>query len=728
MEYANASQGRIDAAELMRAPSRISVVDGIQKVMRVPKGAGATDEWDPTLTGYMVEPINCLASREYDAVIFVGPARTGKTIGLVDGAICYVITHNPGDMLLVHLTEAKAREHSRRRLDPTFRLSPLVKECLSPSRHDNNVHDKIFKSGAYLKVGHPSPNSLASSDFKWVFLTDYDRWPLDIGGEGSGFGQASKRTTTYMSAGMTMAESSPGHDVIDPRWRPSPGSHEGPPCDGIMALYNQGDRRRLYWPCPNCGEYFQPIQETLKWPDEPDAVKASEAARVHCAHCDKEVTPKQKRLLNHPDVCAWLREGETIGRAIWRPTDNPDQLQLAQAGERGGTPRKSRFATFWMEGPAAAYQTWEKLAFNLINGELQYEITGSQETLKTTINTDMGRPYINRVSQQQLDAEALAERAEPLPKREVPEWVRFIGAGVDVQGGVNRRFVVQMVGYGAHGERVLIDRYNLRYSPHRTETDKTTGEIKPKRIEPGAYPEDWDILETDVMDKTYPITNRDGWRMPVRFTCCDHGGEAGVSDNAYAFWRKMRRKGRAKQLDLVKGNGSQLKLFVESYPDNTANNRRKAKAKGDVPLYLLGSDELKDRLHAALTRSEPGPNYIHHPDWLGGWFYNELVAEAKGTDGKWREVSSKAPNEAIDCYCYIHVGAVRRGYEKVDWLNPPAWCKPIDDNPNVFHPDERPEFASAEVESTPTQPELAPEVDDDAGDYLAGIDQNGWLS
>ncbi|WP_284147853.1 phage terminase large subunit family protein [Escherichia coli] len=33
----------------------------------------------------MIDPINTLSAREYDAVVFVGPARTGKTEGLIDG-------------------------------------------------------------------------------------------------------------------------------------------------------------------------------------------------------------------------------------------------------------------------------------------------------------------------------------------------------------------------------------------------------------------------------------------------------------------------------------------------------------------------------------------------------------------------------------------------------------------------------------------------------------------
>ncbi|MGH6102789.1 phage terminase large subunit family protein, partial [Citrobacter portucalensis] len=72
---------------------------------------GNSVEWDPNLAPYVVEPMNCLASREYDAVIFVGPARTGKTIGLIDGWVVYNVVCDPSDMLIIQMTEEKAREH-----------------------------------------------------------------------------------------------------------------------------------------------------------------------------------------------------------------------------------------------------------------------------------------------------------------------------------------------------------------------------------------------------------------------------------------------------------------------------------------------------------------------------------------------------------------------------------------------------------------------------------------
>ncbi|MGT5054049.1 phage tail tape measure protein, partial [Escherichia coli] len=362
-------------------PRRMPISEAVKKFMRVPKGAGNSVPWDPELTPYIIEPMNCLASREYDAVIFVGPARTGKTIGLIDGWIVYTIVCDPSDMLVVQMTEDKAREHSKKRLDRTFRSSAAVKKRMSPRRNDNNVHDKTFRDGSFLKIGWPSVNIMSSSDYRFVALTDYDRFPENIDSEGDGFSLASKRTTTFMSAGMTLVESSPGRDICDSKWRrKSP--HEAPPTTGILSLYNRGDRRRWYWPCPHCGEYFQPAMDAMTgYRNEPDPFKASEAAYLLCPHCSGIITAEKKRELNSAGV--WLREGQVIDRN----------------GNVSGEPRRSRIASFWMEGPAAAYQTWAQLVYKLLTAEQEYEATGSEETLRAVTR------LLLQYSQQQVQVE-----------------------------------------------------------------------------------------------------------------------------------------------------------------------------------------------------------------------------------------------------------------------------------------------------------------------------------
>ncbi|HCS6115183.1 TPA: phage terminase large subunit family protein [Escherichia coli] len=694
-----AKAARTDSGYILRAPRRMRVADAVAQYMRVPMGAGNSVPWDPLVAPYVIEPMNCLASREYDAVIFVGPARTGKTIGLIDGWVIYNVICDPADMLIIQMTEEKAREHSKKRLARTFRVSPEVVSRLSPNKNDNNVYDRTFLAGNYLKIGWPSVNIMSSSDYKCVALTDYDRFPEDIDGEGDAFSLASKRTTTFMSSGMTLVESSPGRDVKDVKWRRT-SPHEAPPTTGILSLYNRGDRRRWYWPCPHGGEYFQPCGDVVAgFRDIADPVLASEAAYIQCPSCSGRIMPEQKRELNGRGV--WLRDGESI---------NAD-------GSRYGDPRRSRIASFWMEGPAAAYQTLSQLVYKLLTAEQEYETTGSEETLKTVINTDWGLPYLPRASMEQRKSELLEQRAEPVPSRSVPDGVNFLVATVDVQAGRHRRFVVQVTGYGSRGERWIIDRYNI------TQSLRGDSDGESQRIDPASYPEDWDVLLTDVFHKSWPLASDPSQQMRLMAMAVDSGGEDGVTDNAYKFWRRCRRDGLGKRIYLFKGDSiRRAKLITRTFPDNTGRTGRRAQAAGDVPLWLLQTDALKDRVNNALWRDSPGPGYVHFPDWLGSWFYDELTYEERSSDGKWSK-PGRGANEAFDLMVYAEALVILHGYEKIRWPDAPEWASRetwLECVPDSTEPSPTPEPVSTPVKKQKRKKT----VTDDVNPWLTS---GGWL-
>ncbi|HFN3852177.1 phage terminase large subunit family protein [Escherichia coli] len=694
-----AKAARTDSGYILRAPRRMRVADAVAQYMRVPMGAGNSVPWDPLVAPYVIEPMNCLASREYDAVIFVGPARTGKTIGLIDGWVIYNVICDPADMLIIQMTEEKAREHSKKRLARTFRVSPEVVSRLSPNKNDNNVYDRTFLAGNYLKIGWPSVNIMSSSDYKCVALTDYDRFPEDIDGEGDAFSLASKRTTTFMSSGMTLVESSPGRDVKDVKWRRT-SPHEAPPTTGILSLYNRGDRRRWYWPCPHCGEYFQPCGDVVAgFRDIADPVLASEAAYIQCPSCSGRILPEQKRELNGRGV--WLRDGESI---------NAD-------GSRYGDPRRSRIASFWMEGPAAAYQTLSQLVYKLLTAEQEYETTGSEETLKTVINTDWGLPYLPRASMEQRKSELLEQRAEPVPSRSVPDGVNFLVATVDVQAGRHRRFVVQVTGYGSRGERWIIDRYNI------TQSLRGHSDGESQRIDPASYPEDWDVLLTDVFHKSWPLASDPSQQMRLMAMAVDSGGEDGVTDNAYKFWRRCRRDGLGKRIYLFKGDSiRRAKLITRTFPDNTGRTGRRAQAAGDVPLWLLQTDALKDRVNNALWRDSLGPGYVHFPDWLGSWFYDELTYEERSSDGKWSK-PGRGANEAFDLMVYAEALVILHGYEKIRWPDAPEWASRetwLECVPDSTEPSPSPEPVPTPVKKQKRKKT----VTDDVNPWLTS---GGWL-
>ncbi|KAE9799897.1 phage terminase large subunit family protein, partial [Escherichia coli] len=265
-------------------------------------------------------------------------------------------------------------------------------------------------------------------------------------------------------------------------------------------------------------------------------------------------------------------------------------------------------------------------------------------------------------------SELLEQRAEPVPSRSVPDGVNFLVATVDVQAGRHRRFVVQVTGYGSRGERWIIDRYNI------TQSLRSDCDGESQRIDPASYPEDWDVLLTDVFHKSWPLASDPSQQMRLMAMAVDSGGEDGVTDNAYKFWRRCRRDGLGKRIYLFKGDSiRRAKLISRTFPDNTGRTGRRAQAAGDVPLWLLQTDALKDRVNNALWRDSPGPGYVHFPDWLGSWFYDELTYEERSSDGKWSK-PGRGANEAFDLMVYAEALVILHGYEKIRWPDAPEWA------------------------------------------------------
>ncbi|HHL2713233.1 TPA: terminase gpA endonuclease subunit, partial [Yersinia enterocolitica] len=450
-----------------------------------------------------------------------------------------------------------------------------------------------------------------------------------------------------------------------------------------------------------CDEYFQPCMQAMNgYRDMPDPVKASRDAHLVCPSCQGVITSDLKDELNKKGI--WLREGEH---------SDPN-------GGITGTPRQSRIASFWMEGPAAGYQTWAQMIFRLLTAEQEFEATGSEETLKAVTNTDCGIPYLPRSSVEQRQSETLMIRAEDVTKRTVPDGVHFLIATVDVQGGKNRRFVVQVIGYGTQGERWIVDRYNIKQSMRVG----PNGESLP--IDPAGYLEDWDLLRSDVLDKEWPLHSNPNVSLPVLAMAVDSGGEDGVTGNAYGFWRQCRRDGVHKRVFLFKGDSTtRSKLITKALPDNTDRPNRRAEAGGVVPLYLLQTNQLKDRISNALQRETPGANYVHFPAWLGEWFYDELTYEERGSDGKWTK-PGKGANEAFDLMVYAHALVILKGYEKINWEKPPPWARPIDAHSSLS-PVQKPPSPTSRTKTPKPKKPLAPQEEKTSA--WAPSTSGGWV-
>ncbi len=117
---------------------------------------------------YMREPLNCLARRIYEAVIVVGPARSGKTKAMVEGWINYTVTQAPGDMLLIYSTKTKATDMSKVDLERSFSATAGIAKLRTGRKADDNITSKKFKNGMILKLDSATETSLSASTYRYA--------------------------------------------------------------------------------------------------------------------------------------------------------------------------------------------------------------------------------------------------------------------------------------------------------------------------------------------------------------------------------------------------------------------------------------------------------------------------------------------------------------------------------------------------------------------------------
>lgn len=666
----NLGQIVLMAASMFRPPERLTVAEAAKKYVYLKNPPAYQGPYLPEKTPYMVEPQNMTQSQEHTALIFCGPSQTGKTEAVILNVWAYHVKCNPLDMLLYCPSQSAARDFVKRRIDRMHRNSEKLGEEVPRGQHADNTHDKTYRTGIIGSILWPSINELSSKPAPVVMFTEYDRMPEDVEGEGSPFSLGRGRTKTFRNMAMTIVDSSPARPVTDPKKKLQ--GHEAPPCTGVLGLYNEGDRRRWYWPCPHadCGEFFEPHFGLLVYQTVDDSgdtqrnltySEVSKTVHMRCPHCSGRIEHESKRTMNLAGV--WLPEGEKI-RAD---------------GTRFGTPRESDTLSYWLRGPAAVFITWSEMVIKYVKALRKFEQTGDDNDLKATVNTDQGEPYVPKTDTGDRLPEDIMDTAEPMKAKHVPLGVRALMACIDVQ---KNRYEVQIMGVmpGKPYVVVVVDRFAI------VKSDRLDDDGERRWVKPATELEDWDLIESQVMDKRYPLETGNG-TMGIAHTFCDSGGKEGVTTNAYAYWRKLRDEGKQHRFQLVKGEPNVNAPSVRiGYPDS-ARKDRNANAKGEIPILFINVNMMKDFVDAmlAVEKDDLGnvtsTGLVRFPDWLEIGFYEQLTAEFRKA-GKWVQASGRA-NESFDLIVYFASGLKAKGIDTVDWERPPAWLKDWPENPLV---------------------------------------------
>lgn len=657
-EFRSLEQMRLSVMRpMLTPPSSITVSQAAEKLRYIDNPGSYVGEWNNDFAPYLVEFMDELTSLDKKGAVFAGPARCGKSDCFLNFQ-AYTAEYDPVDVYLLHMTQNTARDYSNIDIAKMLRHSKKIGKLVAPGGH--NVHDIRWRSGAKTLIKWPSGAELSGKTIVRGWAMDYDHMAQDIDNQGNPFDLLMKRSQTLGMHGMTVAESSPGMDITNPRWIPKT-AHEAPPATGILSLYNRGDRRRYYWRCPHCETPFEPVWERIKWEHNSEGeLHVYMACTEGCI-----IEQSEKRGMNRAG--RWLKDGQE-----WLP-DGTIRYKP------GFFPIQTDIASFWLMGACAAFMTWKEMVISYLAAQADFDRTGDTGPMKKHYNTDRGLPYLPPSLAGVRMPDLLRGKAVAFSPKEslhVPRDVRFLLAQVDVQAGGRPCFVVQIHGFTSTGDVYLIDAFKIRKSKRLDEDGEH------KLLDPAAYIEDWDILIDEVMRRSYPLSDGSGRRMMIKMTSCDSGGKEGVTPRAYEFYRSLREKGLQFRFRLIKGESSKTNpRFREVYPDTSNRTDRNAGSRGDIPLVILNSLLLKDQLDNMLKREDPGGRFVL-PLWPGeDWLYIQMTAEVRTADS-WEKISNRSKNEAWDLAYYALGLALHPdiAWERIDWDSPPEWAAEWDDN------------------------------------------------
>jgi phage terminase large subunit GpA-like protein len=327
-----------------------------------------------------------------------------------------------------------------------------------------------------------------------------------------------------------------------------------------------------------------------------------------CPHCGAMGTLEWERIVwpkGEPHKAAARCEhcGELIAES--------HKLAMLAAGEwRATADGDGRTAGFHVSGLYSPFQTWAEIAAKLLAAKRD------PARLKVWKNTELGESWDE--GQTKIEPEALANRAEDWGDA-LPEGVAVLTAGVDVQ---DDRLELEIVGHG-RGEETWSIAYHVLYG------DPAGAAL-------------WRELDAILLQR-WPH-RRAVADLPVRACCIDSGGHFTGQAVRFAAERAQRR------VWAIKGASGPGRPPWPRKPSRSAKTR--------LPLYIIGTDGLKETVAARLAIETPGPGYMHFPEGREAEWFSQLVSERIVTRyhrgrAKREWVKPKdARNEALDCRVY----------------------------------------------------------------------------
>tara|TARA_B100001939_G_scaffold348020_1_gene372021 strand:+ start:623 stop:2473 length:1851 start_codon:yes stop_codon:yes gene_type:complete len=365
--------------------------------------------------------MNAVTDPKIEQITVMKSARVGYS-KILNHVAAFHIHQDPCPIMIVQPTIEDAQGYSKEEIAPMLRDTPCLKGVVSEAKAKdgaNTILQKQFPGGSLSLVGANSPRGFRRVSRRVVLFDEIDGYPASAGTEGDQIKLGIRRTEYYWNRKIVSGSTPTVKDF-----------------SRVERMFLQGDQRRYFVPCPDCGHMQYLKWGNIKWrDDDPDT------ASYACEGCGVWIPASKKR---------WMVE-----RGEWRPT----------------APGNGKHVSFhiWAAYSYSPNATWQNLVEEFLDAK------NDAEQLKTFVNTVLGETWEDEYASK-VGADALSQRAsvEEYQQGNVPSDALLLTIGCDVQ---DDRLSLSVWGWGREEQGWLVDRVKIYGDPSRGEVWKQLDEI-----------------------------------------------------------------------------------------------------------------------------------------------------------------------------------------------------------------------------------------------------------
>ena len=368
------------AVQVLRPVERVTVSRWAEANRVLPDSNSIPGPWRNSVTPYLVEIMDAFSDEMVEEIIFVKPTQVGGTSAM-ENMLASAIAQDPAPAMCVYPSDDLAERTVESKLDP------MIKSCkILAAKYRINDSKKLalkFTDMVVYLTGANSPADLASTNIRYLFMDEVDKFPGASKKEADPVSLAKERTKTFFNRKIFMASTptlKTGH---------------------IWKAKEAADVEKHYFvPCPHCGAFIELKFAQIKWPSKEDVLENADRAEMAtyvCQECGCVITDQDK--------------GKMLAAGRWKPVRQKTQHPKSVA--------------FWMNTLYSPFTRFSDIAREFMRSK------DDPELLHNFANSWLAEPWED--TKLKTNAEMVMERQTETPEWTLPPWTKLVTGGIDVQ-------------------------------------------------------------------------------------------------------------------------------------------------------------------------------------------------------------------------------------------------------------------------------------------------------